>query len=97
MVRDPEAEGGVQALTALQEDLLEVAEARTEVRVVGADPRQAGLPAAAVAAAVAIGRSRSREPRQEIRGIWDDDDSFPSFFQKGATALTVSVAKAKTS
>ena len=55
MVRDPEREGGAQVLTAHQEDLLEVAEARTEVRVVGADPRQAGLP---VAVAVAIGRSR---------------------------------------
>jgi hypothetical protein len=69
VVRDREPEGGVrvltalqedllevaQALTAHQEDLLEVAEARTEVRVVGADPRQAELPVAAP-----IGRSRSQ-------------------------------------
>jgi hypothetical protein len=68
VVRDPEAEGGVQALTALQEDLLEVAEARMEVRVVGADPRQAGLPAAVAAA---IGRSRSRSVTVRILA-WRD-------------------------
>jgi hypothetical protein len=71
VVRDPERQGGVQVLTAHQEDLLEVAEARTEVRVVGADPRQAGLP---VAVAVAIGRSRSRRVvgAAGVRGHWPD-------------------------
>jgi hypothetical protein len=54
VVRRPEAEGGVQALTALQEDLLEGAEARTQLRVVEAGPRQVGLPVVAP-----IGRSRS--------------------------------------
>jgi hypothetical protein len=55
VVQPPEAEGGVQALTALQEDLLAVAAAPTQVRVVGADPRQAVLPVG-----VPIGRSRTR-------------------------------------
>jgi hypothetical protein len=55
VVLHPEAEGGVQALTALQEDLLEVAAAPTQVRVVGADPRQAGLPVG-----VPTDRSRTR-------------------------------------
>jgi hypothetical protein len=64
VVRRPEAEGGVQALTALQEDLLEGAEGRTQVLVVEAGSRQVGLPVVGP-----IGRSRSRFVAAVIPGI----------------------------